>query len=93
MKFIPRSVIVGFVNALAILIFMAQLEHFVGETLVMYALVALTLAIIYLLPKVTSAVPSTLVAIVVVTAIAVFMNAGVRTVGDMGLCLIHCQSF
>ncbi|MFC5714032.1 SulP family inorganic anion transporter [Thalassorhabdus alkalitolerans] len=84
MKFIPRSVIVGFVNALAILIFMAQLEHFVGETWVMYALVALTLAIIYLLPKVTSAVPSTLVAIVVVTAIAVFMNAGVRTVGDMG---------
>ncbi|SDJ11225.1 SulP family inorganic anion transporter [Alteribacillus bidgolensis] len=84
MKFVPRSVMVGFVNALAILIFTSQLQHFVGETWIMYALVALTLAIIYLLPKVTTAVPSTLVAIVVVTAIAIFANFGVRTVGDLG---------
>ncbi|MFC2949762.1 SulP family inorganic anion transporter [Virgibacillus sediminis] len=84
MKFVPRSVMVGFVNALAIMIFMSQLQHFVGETWVMYALVALTLAIIYLFPKVTKAVPSTLVAIVVVTAIAIFGNLGVGTVGDMG---------
>jgi SulP family sulfate permease len=84
MKFIPRSVMVGFVNALAILIFTSQLQHFVGETWVMYALVALTLAIIYLLPRVTKAVPSTLVAIIIVTGLAVIMNAGVRTVGDMG---------
>ncbi len=52
MKFVPRSVMVGFVNALAILIFTSQLQHFVGENWIMYALVALTLAIIYLLPKV-----------------------------------------
>ncbi|MGD7044722.1 SulP family inorganic anion transporter [Jeotgalibacillus proteolyticus] len=84
MKFIPRSVMIGFVNALAILIFMAQIEHFVGESWIMYALVALTLAIIYLLPLLTKAVPSTLVAIVVVTVIVIFMNIGVRTVGDMG---------
>ncbi|MBU9723659.1 MULTISPECIES: SulP family inorganic anion transporter [Bacillaceae] len=84
MKFIPRSVMVGFVNALAILIFTSQLQHFVNETWVMFALVALTLAIIYILPRFTKAVPSTLVAIIVVTAIAIFMNAGVRTVGDMG---------
>ncbi|UTR13357.1 SulP family inorganic anion transporter [Salipaludibacillus sp. LMS25] len=84
MKFIPRSVMIGFVNALAILIFTAQLQHFVGETWIMYALVALTLAIIYLLPRFTKAVPSTLVAIIVVTAIAISMNMGVRTVGDMG---------
>ncbi|MFA9556598.1 SulP family inorganic anion transporter [Evansella sp. AB-rgal1] len=84
MKFIPRSVMIGFVNALAILIFMAQIEHFVNETWMMYALVALTLAIIYILPKFTKAVPSTLVAIIVVTAIAIMMNVGVRTVGDMG---------
>ncbi|MFB4165600.1 SulP family inorganic anion transporter [Alteribacillus sp. JSM 102045] len=84
MKFVPRSVMVGFVNALAILIFTSQLQHFVGETWIMYALVALTLAIIYLLPKVTTAVPSTLVAIIVVTAIAIFANFGVRTVGDLG---------
>ncbi|RLL43710.1 SulP family inorganic anion transporter [Oceanobacillus piezotolerans] len=83
-KFVPRSVMVGFVNALAITIFMAQLTHFVGETWVMYALVALTLAIIYLFPKITTAVPSTLVAIIVVTIIAISANLGVRTVGDMG---------
>lgn len=71
MKFVPRSVMVGFVNALAIMIFTSQLQHFEGESWVMYGLVALTLAIIYLFPKVTKAVPSTLVAIIVVTAIVI----------------------
>lgn len=84
MKFIPRSVMVGFVNALAILIFTSQLQHFVGETWVMYLLVAATLAIIYLLPLVTKVIPSTLVAIVVITAVAILMNLDMRTVGDMG---------
>lgn len=84
MKFIPRAVMIGFVNALAILIFTSQLQHFVGETWIMFALVGLTLAIIYILPRFTTAIPSTLVAIVVVTALAIFMNFGVRSVGDMG---------
>lgn len=84
MKFIPRSVMVGFVNALAILIFMAQLPHFVGESWEMYAMVAGSLAIIYLFPKITKAVPSPLVAIIVITLISVFSGATVRTVGDMG---------
>ncbi len=84
MKFVPRSVMVGFVNALAILIFTSQLQHFVGESWIMYSLVAITLAIIYLFPKITTAVPSTLVAIIIVTAIAIFANLGVRTVGDLG---------
>ncbi|WP_407272483.1 SulP family inorganic anion transporter [Radiobacillus sp. PE A8.2] len=84
MKFVPRSVMVGFVNSLAILIFTAQLQHFVGEGWIMYALVGLTLAIIYLFPKLTKAVPSTLVAIIVVTAIAIVGNVGIRTVGDLG---------
>ncbi|MBR3120878.1 SulP family inorganic anion transporter [Oceanobacillus profundus] len=84
MKFVPHSVMIGFVNALAILIFAAQLEHFVGETWIMYALVGLTLAIIYLFPRFTKAIPSTLVAIVVVTAIVIFGNVDIRTVGDMG---------
>ena len=84
MKFVPRSVMIGFVNALAILIFTSQLQHFVGETWIMYSLVALTLAIIYILPRFTTAVPSTLVAIIVVTGLAIIMNFGVRTVGDMG---------
>ncbi|MFP3340466.1 sodium-independent anion transporter, partial [Micrococcus sp. SIMBA_131] len=71
MKFVPRSVMVGFVNALAILIFSAQLPHFVGETWVMYAMVAGALAIIYILPRFTKAVPSALVAIIAVTVFAV----------------------
>ncbi|WP_205175651.1 SulP family inorganic anion transporter [Bacillus pakistanensis] len=84
MKFIPRSVMVGFVNALAILIFMAQLEQFVGATWVMYALVAGALAIIYLFPRITKAVPSPLVAIIIISIVAITTNAGVKTVGDMG---------
>jgi MFS superfamily sulfate permease-like transporter len=84
MKFVPRSVMVGFVNALAILIFTAQLTHFVGETWVMYAMVAGALAIIYILPRFTKAIPSPLVAILVITAIAIFTNSDVRTIGDMG---------
>lgn len=84
MKFVPRSVMVGFVNALAILIFAAQIEHFIGESWIMYALVALTLAIIYLLPRFTKAIPSTLVAIIIVTLIVIFGDIGVRTVGDLG---------
>lgn len=84
MRFIPRSVMVGFVNSLAILIFMAQLPHFAGESWIMYAMVAGALAIIYILPRFTTAVPSPLVAIVVISVIAVMTGAGVRTVGDMG---------
>lgn len=84
MKFVPRSVMTGFVNALAILIFTAQLPHFVGESWQMYAMVAGALAIIYILPRFTKAVPSPLVAILVITAISIFTGSDVRTVGDMG---------
>ncbi|XQY92603.1 SulP family inorganic anion transporter [Metabacillus sp. HB246100] len=84
MKFIPRSVMVGFVNALAILIFTSQLPHFVGETWIMYAMVAGSLAIIYILPRFTKAIPSPLVAIIVMTVFAVLSGVSVRTVGDMG---------
>lgn len=84
MKFIPRSVMIGFVNALAILIFMAQLEQFVGATWVMYAMVVGALAIIYLFPRITKAVPSPLVAIIVITILAIMTKSDVRTVGDMG---------
>ncbi|WP_010649841.1 SulP family inorganic anion transporter [Oceanobacillus massiliensis] len=84
MKFVPRSVMTGFVNALAILIFTAQLPHFEGESWIMYALVGLTLAIIYLFPRITKVVPSTLVAIVVVTCIVIYGNMHIGTVGDMG---------
>ena len=87
MKYVPRPVMVGFVNALAILIFLAQLPQFVGAGPLMYGMVAAGLAIIYLLPRLTTAVPSPLVAIVVLTLVSLtaFAGDGLRRVGDMGL--------
>lgn len=84
MKFIPRSVMIGFVNALAILIFMAQLPQFVGATWAMYVMVAGALAIIYILPRFIKVIPSPLVAILIITVIAITTHSGVRTIGDMG---------
>ncbi|MDY8110719.1 SulP family inorganic anion transporter [Fulvimarina sp. 2208YS6-2-32] len=84
MRFVSRSVMTGFVNALAILIFMAQIPELVGVPSLTYVMVALGLAIIYLLPRLTTAIPSPLVAILVVTALAVFFEFDLRTVGDMG---------
>lgn len=83
-SFVPHSVMLGFVNALAILIFLAQVPHFIGEGWMVYALIAATLAIIYGLPRITKAVPSALVAIIIITALSLFMGFGVQTVGDMG---------
>ncbi|WP_166240420.1 SulP family inorganic anion transporter [Paenibacillus turpanensis] len=82
--FVPHSVMTGFVNALAILIFMAQLPHFVGQGWMMYALVGLTLLIIYTLPRLTKAVPSALAAIIIVSAIVIGFGLNLNTVGDMG---------
>jgi len=82
--FVPHSVMLGFVNALAILIFLAQLPHFVGEGWQMYAMVAGTLVIIYLIPRFTKSIPSPLIAIVLMTGIAIMAGIDVRTVGDMG---------
>jgi len=84
MQFVSRSVITGFVNALAILIFMAQLPQLTGVSWHTYAMVAGGLAIIYLLPRVTKAVPSPLVAIAVLSAISIPLGLPVHTVGDMG---------
>jgi len=84
MRFISRSVITGFVNALAILIFMAQLPELINVTWVVYAMTAAGLGIIYLLPYVTRAVPSPLVTIVVLTLVAMVLDLDIRTVGDMG---------
>ena len=84
MRFVSRSVMTGFVNALAILIFMAQLPEFKGAGVAVYAMVAAGLAIIYLLPRVTKAVPSPLVAIIALTAISMIWKLDVRTVGDLG---------
>jgi sulfate permease, SulP family len=84
MQYVSRSVITGFVNALAILIFIAQLPELIGVPMLTYALVAGGLAIIYLFPLLTRAVPSPLVAIALLTALAFYAGMDVRTVGDMG---------
>jgi len=84
MRFVSRSVVTGFVNALAILIFMAQLPELTNVTWHVYAVTAAGLAIIYGLPRITRAVPSPLVAIVVLTGVSIAMGLDIRTVGDMG---------
>ncbi len=84
MRFVSRSVMTGFVNALAILIFMAQLPQLINVPEVTYLLIAVALAVIYLFPRITKVVPSPLVAIAVVTLIAAGFNLQVATVADLG---------
>ena len=84
MRFVSRSVVTGFVNALAILIFMAQLPEFDNAGIQMYGMVALGLGVIYILPRFTKVIPSPLVCIVALTAISLYFGMDLRTVGDMG---------
>ncbi len=96
-KFVSRSVMTGFVNSLAILIFLAQMPELIGANWQTFALVAGGLAIIYGFPRITKAVPSPLVAIIVLSALVIFTGMDVRTVGDMGqmpttLPMFHLQA-
>ena len=84
MRFIPRSVMIGFVNALGVLIFTAQVPHVLNVPWLAYVLFALTFVIIFILPRFTKAIPSPLVAIVVVTAIVVVAQLVVPNVADEG---------
>jgi len=84
MRFVSRSVVTGFVNALAILIFLAQLPEFKGAGIQMYSMVVLGLAIIYILPRFTKVFPSPLVSIITVTVITIYFGMDLRTVGNMG---------
>lgn len=84
MRFIPRSVMIGFVNALGILIFTSQLPDLIGVHWLVYPMVAVGLVIIYLMPRITTAIPAPLVAIVILTAVAVIFAIDVPTVGDKG---------
>ena len=84
MRFVSRSVVTGFVNALAILIFLAQMPELIGKGPTVYLMTAVGLGIIYGLPYLTKAVPSPLVTIVLLTAVSMYFGFGIRTVGDMG---------
>lgn len=84
MRFVSKSVRTGFVNALAILIFAAQLPHILGGDVVSYGMLAAGLAIIYLTPYVTKAVPSPLICILVLTILSISLQLPVMTVADLG---------
>ena len=88
MRFIPRSVMVGFVNSLAVLIFSAQLPHLIGKSISVWVLMVVGLAIIFLAPRVISSVPAPLIAIVVLTFTTNFFGMDLPTVGDEGK-LLH----
>lgn len=84
MKFIPNSVMIGFVNALAIMIFMSQIEHIFGISIDSYVYVIATLFIVYVFPKFIKKIPAPLIALVVLTGVYIIFESNVGTVGDLG---------
>jgi len=93
MKFIPNAVMIGFVNAMAILIFMAQVPHFLGINNMTYVFVAITLLIVYIVPRFITAILAPLIAIVLLTSFAIYGNVDLRTVGDLGSITSALPSF
>lgn len=93
MKFIPNAVMIGFVNALAILIFMAQVPHFLGINNMTYVFVAVTLLIVYIVPRFITSIPAPLIALVLLTGIAIYGDLNLRTVGDLGAITSSLPSF
>jgi len=91
--FVPHGVVTGFVNALAILIFMAQLPHIEGQGTIPYVMVAMTVAIVWGLPYLTKAIPSAIVAIVIMTAASALLKLHLQTVGDVGHLQAHLKYF
>ena len=91
--FVPHGVVTGFVNALAILIFLAQLPHIEGQGMVAYTLAAVTVAIVFGLPYFTKTVPSAIIAIVVMTLVSAVFHLHVETVGAIGHLQGHLPYF
>lgn len=84
MKFIPNAVMLGFVNSLAILVFLAQTPHFIGGSTLTWIFLLVTIALIYIIPRFIKGIPAPLIAVVLLSAAAIFMGADLKTVGDMG---------
>lgn len=93
MRFIPNSVMIGFVNSLAILIFMAQVPHIWGGGWITYLYVALTLLIVYTIPRFFKAIPAPLIAIILLTIAALWSGASMKTIGDLGTITQSLPSF
>lgn len=84
MRFIPNSVMLGFVNALGIMIFMTQLPYLKNGSFATYAFAIITLALVYIIPRFIKVVPATLIAIIVMTCVAIFGGFKLQTIGDLG---------
>src|SRR5699024_2240852 len=93
MKFILHAVMIGFVSALSILIFMAQVSHFVGLINVTYVFVVITLLIVYIVPRFIKSITAPLIVLVLLTGIAIYGNVNLRTVGDLGSITSSLPSF
>jgi sulfate permease, SulP family len=84
MKFIPNAVMIGFVNSLAILVFIAQTPHFIGGDLMTWVFLLVTIVLIYAIPYVIKGIPAPLIAVVILSVVAVYSGINLKTVGDMG---------
>ena len=84
MRFIPNSVMLGFVNALGIMIFLSQLPYLIGGSWLTYFFAGVTLVLVYVIPRFFTLIPAPLVAIVVMTAIAMMSGVSLQTIGDLG---------
>ncbi|WP_342576040.1 SulP family inorganic anion transporter [Solibacillus sp. FSL K6-1781] len=93
MKFIPNAVMIGFVNSLAILVFIAQTPHFIGGDIVTWAFLLATIALIYAIPFVIKGIPAPLIAVVILSAVAIYSGFNLNTVGDMGTITQSLPSF
>ncbi|AWE07561.1 sulfate permease [Lysinibacillus sp. 2017] len=93
MKFIPNAVMIGFVNSLAILVFIAQTPHFIGGSLMTWLFLLLTIVLIYAIPYVIKGIPAPLIAVVILSIVAVYSGINLKTVGDMGTISQSLPSF
>lgn len=84
MKFIPNAVMLGFVNSLAILVFIAQTPHFIGASPLTWVFLIGTILLVYAIPYVIKGIPAPLIAVVILSAVAMYMGSDLKTVGDMG---------
>ena len=84
MKFVSNAVMLGFVNSLALLVFIAQTPHFIGGSLLTWVFLLVTIALVYLIPYVIKGIPSPLIAVVILTVVAIYSGVNLNTVGDMG---------
>ena len=93
MKFIPNAVMIGFVNSLAILVFIAQMPHFIGGNLMTWIFLLGTIALIYIIPFVIKGIPAPLIAVVLLSVTVVYLGIDLKTVGDMGSITQSLPSF